>query len=221
MPKTEPFEQHADLYDAWFDRHQEMYAAELRAIERFIPAGKGDGLEVGVGSGKFALPLEIKTGVDPAAAMLKKAAAAGIKVFCGVAEFLPFADQSFDFVLMVTTICFVDDLVQSFREAFRVLRPGGFIVVAFVDKNSNLGRYYLERKEKSKFYREAEFFSPPKVLTALEMAGFRKFKVLQTLLGPETTAEIENGYGKEAFVVIKGMKRRRESHGSSAYPLDQ
>ena len=206
MPKTEPFEQHVDLYDAWFDSHQEMYAAELRAIGRFIEPGKGRGLEVGVGSGKFALPLGIKTGIDPAAAMLKKAGATGIKVFCGVAESLPFADQSFDFLLMVTTICFVDDLVQSFREAFRVLRPGGSIIVAFVDKNSNLGRQYLERKEKSKFYQEAEFFSPPEVLTALKTAGFRKFEVVQTLFGPESTAEIENGYGRGAFVVVKALR---------------
>ncbi|MEA2108120.1 MAG: class I SAM-dependent methyltransferase [Pseudomonadota bacterium] len=206
MPKTEPFEQHADLYDAWFDHHQDIYEVELKAIGRFIHDGQGQGLEVGVGSGKFALPLGIKTGVDPAAVMLKKAAAAGIKVFRGVAELLPFADQSFDFVLMVTTICFVDDLVQSFREAFRVLKNSGFIVVAFVDKNSNLGRQYQQRKENSKFYREAEFFSPPEVLTALETAGFRKFEVVQTLLDSETTAEIENGYGKGAFVVIKGMK---------------
>ncbi|MEA3241131.1 MAG: class I SAM-dependent methyltransferase [Pseudomonadota bacterium] len=206
MPKTGPFEQYADLYDAWFDRHREIYDAELKAIGRFIPHRGVVGLEVGVGSGKVAVPLGIKTGVDPAAAMLKKAATAGIKVSRGMAESLPFADQSFDFVLMVTTICFVDDLVQSFKEVFRVLMNSGFIVVAFVDKNSNLGRQYLQRKESSRFYREAEFFSPPEVLTALETAGFRKFEVVQTLLDPEATAEIENGYGKGAFVVIKGMK---------------
>jgi len=206
MPKIGPFEQYADLYDAWFDSHQEMYAAELRAIGRFIEPGKGRGLEVGVGSGKFALPLGIKTGMDPAGEMLKKAAAAGIKVFRGVAESLPFADQSFDFVLMVTTICFVDDLVQSFREVFRVLRATGFIVVGFVDKDSNLGRRYLERKEKSKFYRQAEFFSVPEVIAALQTAGFRKFEVVQTLFGPEATADIEKGYGRGAFVVIRSLK---------------
>ena len=206
MPKTGPFEQHADLYDAWFDSHRDIYAAELRAISRFIPTGKGDGLEVGVGSGKFALPLGIKTGVDPAGEMLKKAAAVGIKVFRGVAESLPFADQSFDFVLMVTTICFVDDLVQSFREVFRVLRATGFIVVGFVDKDSNLGRRYLERKEKSKFYRQAEFFSVTEVIAALQTVGFRKFEVVQTLLGAEERADIEKGYGRGAFVVIRSLK---------------
>ncbi len=211
MPKTEPFEQHADLYDAWFDRHRGIYDAELKAIGRFIEPGKGQGLEVGIGSGKFALPLGIRTGVEPAAEMLKKAAAAGIRVFRGVAEALPFADQSFDFVLMVTTICFVDDLGRSFREAFRVVRPGGFIVVAFVDKDSSLGRQYRGRKEESRFYREAEFFSVSEVLDALETAGFRKFEVIQTLLESETTTEIQNGYGKGAFVVIKGKKADRET----------
>ncbi len=207
MAKTEAFEQHADLYDAWFDRHREIYEAELRAVGRFVPVGKDRGLEVGVGSGKFALPLGIKAGLEPAAGMAAKAAAGGIRVVRGVAEALPFADRSFDFVLMVTTICFVDDLLQSFLESFRVLRFGGFIVVGFVDKNSSLGRQYQERKERSKFYREAEFFSVPEVLAALRKAGFRKFEVLQTLLGPEMATGIEDGYGQGAFVVIKGERQ--------------
>jgi SAM-dependent methyltransferase len=207
MAKTEPFERYADLYDAWFDRHREIYDAELRAVGRFVPAGNGQGLEVGVGSGKFALPLGIKTGVEPAAGMAERAASGGVRVARGVAEALPFADRSFDFVLMVTTICFVDDLERSFREAFRVVRPGGFIVVGFVDRDSALGRRYLERKEKSKFYRQAEFFSAAEVLAALRAAGFREFAVLQTLLEPEMAAGIESGHGRGAFVVIKGKKR--------------
>lgn len=43
-----------------------------------------------------------------------KAEKQGIRVYCHEAEDLPFSDSEFDFVLMVTTICFVDDISKSF-----------------------------------------------------------------------------------------------------------
>jgi ubiquinone/menaquinone biosynthesis C-methylase UbiE len=60
---------------------------------------------------------------------------------------------------MVTTICFVDDLKKAFREAFRVLKKEGFIVIGFIDKDSELGKIYRANKNKSRFYKIAEFFS--------------------------------------------------------------
>ncbi len=42
--------------------------AELAAVESLWPA-TGQGLEIGVGTGRFAVPLGIKIGVEPARAM--------------------------------------------------------------------------------------------------------------------------------------------------------
>ncbi len=56
--------------------------------------------------------------------MAAKARARGIDVHPGVAEGLPFPDGRFDFILFVTTICFVDDLLKAFEEAFRTLKAG-------------------------------------------------------------------------------------------------
>ena len=223
MPKTEPFEKYIDEYDEWFKKNFALYEAELEAIRQLIPSPGAEGMEVGVGSGKFAAPLGIKTGVEPSEKMANKARMQGIKVYPGVAEELPFSDGRFDFVLMVTTICFVDDVVKSFSEAFRVLNPGGCIIVGFVDKESELGRQYAENREESKFYKYATFFSTQEVLKYLKKAGFEIVKIRQTLIPGELPEAILDGFGKGAFVVIKGERhktgyRDREEPHSSPLP---
>lgn len=117
MPKIAPFESHSDAYDDWFRKNADTYAAELDLIRQLLPISGACGMEVGVGSGKFAGPLGIRIGVEPSGQMAKKAKRQGIQVVRGVAENLPFTNAAFDFVLMVTTICFVDDIAKSFAEA--------------------------------------------------------------------------------------------------------
>ena len=109
MPKTEPFELFTDAYEKWFVDNKQIYELELETVKQLLPP-KSHGLEVGVGSGRFAAPLGIKIGVEPSRAMAEIARKRGIEVVVGVAEKLPFKDNSFDFVLLVTTICFVDDM---------------------------------------------------------------------------------------------------------------
>ncbi len=205
MAKIAPFEDFSEEYDVWFVKHKDKYEAELRALRYFIPSDS-NGLEVGVGSGKFAAPLGIKTGVEPSAKMADKARKLGIHVLPGIAEDLPVPDNSFDFVLMVTTICFVDDLKKSFQEACRVLKKDGFIIVGFIDKDSELGEIYRANKDKSRFYKIAEFFSAEEVLACLSEAGFGNFESRQTIFPENNTQQIENGFGTGSFVVIKGSK---------------
>jgi SAM-dependent methyltransferase len=159
MAKIEAFERFSDVYDAWFEENADKYEAELALIRRLLPASGAGGIEVGIGSGKFAVPFGIRTGVEPSREMAIKARLQGIQVIAGVAEHLPLIKDCFDFVLMVTTICFVDDLSATFAEAWRVLKPGGWFVVGFVDKESDLGRHYEAHRDQSRFYREATFFS--------------------------------------------------------------
>jgi SAM-dependent methyltransferase len=208
MPKIEPFEEYSNEYDKWFDNHIDLYIDELEAIRQLIPPAGAEGMEIGVGSGKFAVPLGIKIGVEPSEKMASKARLQGIDVYAGVAEKLPFTDDLFDFVLMVTTICFVDDVARSLREAFRVLKVGGLIIIGFVDRESELGKQYSQKKESSKFYKDASFFSVPEVLRYLKGAGFVIRNVLQTLIPGELPKTILKGFGRGAFVVIKGMKIR-------------
>ncbi|PIE63551.1 MAG: SAM-dependent methyltransferase [Desulfobacterales bacterium] len=175
-------------------------------MRQLLPPVGAEGLEIGVGSGKFAAPLGIKIGVEPSENMAIKARKLGINVYPGIAEDLPFPDGEFDFVLMVTTICFVDDVAKSFSEAFRVLKSGGCIVIGFMDKESKLGKMYAEKRGKSKFYQEATFFSTQEILKYLEDTGFRPSRIKQTIISGRSPKIILDNFGKGSFVVIRGEK---------------
>lgn len=206
MPKTEPFERYCDAYDDWFEKNRAVFAAELETIRRLIPRPETVGLEVGVGSGQFAGPLGISIGIEPSPQMAARARKRGIRVCPGVAEALPFINATFEFVLMVTTICFLDDITVSFREAHRVLKAGGYLIVGFIDKESELGGQYERNREKSRFYKEATFFSVREVMTFFKGAGFKNLIAFQTLIPGEPGLTSCEGFGKGAFVGIRGLK---------------
>ena len=128
MATSTTFDEQAIEYDAWFEKHTDLYLAELEAVRSFIPV-RGSGVEIGVGTGRFAASLAIPIGVEPAPRMAKLARQRRIEVLEGVAEALPFADGSFDFAVMVTVICFLDDVAQAFREACRILKQNGTFII--------------------------------------------------------------------------------------------
>ena len=207
MAKSESFEKYSKEYNKWFIKNQNIYLAELNVIKRLVPSGIF-GVEIGVGSGRFALPLRIKLGVEPSSKMAEISRKKGIQVYEAVAEQLPFNNKTFDFALMVTTICFVDDLVKSFQEAYRILKNDGFIVVGFVDKDSKLGKQYQLKKEASRFYRNATFYSVNEVMNLLTKAHFEDFLIKQTVFSSRSDElnHVKNGYGKGSFVAIKAKK---------------
>jgi SAM-dependent methyltransferase len=185
------------------------YQSELLAVRALLP-WSGRGLEIGVGTGRFAGPLGVEFGIDPAAEMLVYARARGVRVAGAVAEALPFANGVFDYALIVTTICFVDDVAAMLAEAQRVLRPGGDLVIGFIDRTSDLGQHYLAHQAESVFYREAKFHSAEEVRRLLRKTGFTGPVWTQTLFKPlEETRAIEavrSGRGQGAFVVVKASR---------------
>ncbi len=210
MPKTKPFDHNLQQYESWFEKHKDLYDAELRAIRNILPSFE-NGIEVGVGSGLFAAPLGIWKGVEPSEVMAEKARTRGIDVVPGTAEDLEFKTRSLDMVLMVTTICFVDDALKSLSEAYRVLKPGGSLILAFIDANSSLGQEYEKKKTSSLFYEQANFFSTDQLITLCRQAGFGDFAFVQTMLGGDTQdqdLQIKEGYGQGGFVVIRAQKPR-------------
>ena len=206
MPRTAPFEAHHHRYDDWFVRHAAAYQSELLAVRALLP-WRGLGLAIGVGTGRFAAPLGVQIGIDPAHEVLDYAANRGILTVQAIAEALPFSDSSVDYALSITTICFVDDATAMLTEAYRVLKPGGELVIGFIDRTSNLGQYYLAHQAENVFYREATFYSADEVEHLLRDTGFTKPVWVQTLSKTlEETDEIEPlraGYGQGAFVVVK------------------
>ncbi|MBB5347571.1 class I SAM-dependent methyltransferase [Desulfoprunum benzoelyticum] len=211
MPRIAPFEAHHQRYEAWFEKHQAAYISELLALRPFVP-WLGRGIEIGVGSGRFAAPLGVQVGVDPSPAMLVRAARRGIKVVEGTAEALPFADASFDHALVVTTICFVDSPSTMLAEVHRILRPGGRLVLGFIDRESPLGQEYLAHQAENVFYRDATFHSTVEVERLLSNSGFSIHARVQTLAHSlaETRAiePLRPGHGHGAFVVIAATSGR-------------
>jgi len=203
------FERHARDYDAWFEVNSYAYESEVLALRSLLPRS-GTGLEVGVGTGRFALPLGITVGVEPAHAMAEIARKRGIEVYEVRAEELPFDDESFDFVVMVTTICFLRDPLQALQEVRRILKPRGRIIIGMIDKDSPLGKDYEAKKSESMFYRCAYVYSVTQVIEWLTRLGFGVIKTCQTIfknLEEMTTLEpVKEGYGEGGFVAISTQK---------------
>ncbi len=209
MPKTIPFDNYPDEYDNWFVLNKYVFQSELNAIMDALPV-RGRGVEIGVGSGIFAEPLGITEGVEPSRAMRTRAKKRNINVIDAVAEDLPYPDNSIDFALMVTTICFVDDIYKSFEEVHRILTDKGRFIIGFVDKNSHVGKQYLVHKDESIFYKDAVFYSTEDVYRILKYAGFEIENTCQTVFGDlEKIKKIQDvlpGYGRGSFVVVAAGK---------------
>lgn len=205
----EPFESYPFQYEDWFEKNKFAYLSELKAIEEQLP-NSGNGIEIGVGSGRFAAPLGIKIGIEPSKRMREIAKRRGIVAIGGVAEFLPFRNSLFDFALMVTTICFLDNIETAFKEAYRVMRANGQLIIGFVDKDSPIGRLYQKRKKESVFYKIATFYSVDEVIYYLRKTGFKEFDFSQTIFHHLSAIKyietIKDGYGEGSFVVVKAKK---------------
>jgi len=207
--KVEPFERYYRQYDEWFEKNKTTYHSELAAIRKFVPT-KGTGLEIGVGSGRFAVPLGIEYGLEPSKNMGTLATERGIKVVGGIAEKLPYNNESFDFILMVTVICFLDEVGTAFKEVFRVLKSGGMLIVGFIERNSFLGKLYEQKKNRNVFYKDATFFSVEEVVSLLGNAGFGALSFYQTIFHDSNKTSMEEpvkkGFGEGAFVVVRALK---------------
>jgi len=175
MNTVELFERYAERYDSWYDRHRDWFLKEVELIKK-VAGNFKLGLEVGVGTGRFAKELGIRYGIDLADAMLKLAKLRDVEVIKADAKYLPFKDQTFDLVLFAFTLCFLDDPLKALIEASRVLRNDGAVVICGVPADSTLGREYSQRKD-SPFYSNARLYSVDEMLEMLEIAKLKVEKV--------------------------------------------
>ncbi|MFA4825633.1 MAG: methyltransferase domain-containing protein [Methanoregula sp.] len=181
-PAAGIFDRFADDYDEWFDANKDIYAAQTGSLRRYIP-GTDNGLEIGVGSGRFACRLGIRHGLDPSLRLLAMARERGVETVLGKGEFLPYRSGTFSCILMMTVICFLDDVARSFREACRVIRPGGTLIVAFLEKDGEVALRERAREPAGRFLHYAEFLTAEQVMAALTYAGFSGVGVRENLNG--------------------------------------
>jgi ubiquinone/menaquinone biosynthesis C-methylase UbiE len=212
MLQIEVFDRHAKEYDDWYERYPAVFQSEVMAIREHLSKLPENikGIEVGLGTGRFADALGIKEGIEPAENMRALAVKRGIEVMNAKAEKLPYKDVHFDFVLIVT-ICHLDKLPEALKEAYRVLKPGGSLLLGMIREDGPIGRAYQERRKNSTFYSQAKFYRIPRVTEMLSDIGFKKFEYNQTLF--DSLEDIEKiqipkeGWEEGSFVVIKATKK--------------
>ncbi len=213
------FDQHANEYDAWYDKNMAVFESELSAIAGMLGSIQANlrGIEIGVGTGRFASKLHLGYGLDPSTGMLQLTRQRNINCIKAVAEKLPFGDENFDIILMVTVICFLDDVQQAFNEAARVLKDGGLVVIGMIDRNSHLGKAYEEKEKKKTSHRIMNFLTVDETLRYLHAAGLNEYCICQTLFRPleeiVVAEPIIKGHGEGGFVVIgagKDLKKKDE-----------
>lgn len=228
------FDEHAEKYDAWFMKNRNVLESELLMLKRFLP-DPGRALSVGCGSGLFEQlfrtehGIVIRFGVEPSADMAQIAAKRGMEVKSGTAEKLPHEDEAFDTVLLNGTPSYVEDLPAAFREAHRVLKRGGYIVVADVPAESSYGLLYRlagirgtwehpnvkgsapENPYPVEFTMAANWRTTEEKMEMLREVGFVDFEYAQTLTrhpkySNDSVEEPAEGYDRGDYVAIRARK---------------
>lgn len=182
-----PMDRLAVDYDCWFDSPEgkELFQIELACVQDVTGDALGRWLEVGVGTGRFAAALGIREGLDPSEPALALARSRGIDALQGTAEQLPYAEEVFDGVLVVATLCFVADARLAMKEFRRVMKPGGRLVIGMIPADGPWGQLYAEKgRQGHPFYSTAHFHTAQEVISLAENAGFSFVRASSCLLNP-------------------------------------
>jgi SAM-dependent methyltransferase len=209
MSYLEKTMENSEIYDEWFEKYPFAFESEFNLLKSLIPDFER-GLEVGTGTGRFAEKLGISIGVEKRPSMAEKARKRGVRVVEGNASNLPFENGRFDLVLMTNVICFLKDLNAAFRECFRVLETGGFLILGFVDRKSPHGAEYQNNRFPGLIYMEPWFYSVREISYLLTKTGFENLDYAQTIFAPfremDSPDRIRKGFGEGAFLAIRARK---------------
>lgn len=167
------FDEHvARDYEAWYEQGFGRFASRQEEVllhhllQRF--PGASSLLEVGCGTGHFTRWFAQQgfqvTGLDTSPAMLEQARLRnGTNYLLGDTQALPFENQLFDLVALITTLEFVTDPVQALREAMRVTRQG--LLLGVLNRQSLVEDVHLLRGQ-----------HPAGVLTQAHRLSVKEFK---------------------------------------------
>jgi len=181
-------------YEAWYDtpRGRWIGETEYRLAAQSLAGEPGDSLlDVGCGTGWFtrraAADDLIATGLDPNPDWLDYAREHSNPVLRwvgGDARALPFADASFDHVLSIAALCFIDDERQAVAECVRVTRRR--FAIGWLNRSSLL--YWQKgRGGGSGAYRGARWHSAGEVHALFAGLPVRKLELHSAIFLPAAT----------------------------------
>jgi SAM-dependent methyltransferase len=222
--ETPAFEDDAEAFDAWFSRNRVVFESELLAEKRFVTDPENT-VSIGCGSGLFEERLGIPRGVEPSAGMARLAQKRGISVKLGTAEDVPLEDGAFNGVLLGTVLSYVRDREKAVREAYRILKRGGHVVVSFLAREGSYAMLYDLASMKGAYDPEAapghpypirflagvHWCSTREIADLLKGAGFVGLEYAQTLTRhPKYTndavEEPTEGFDRGDYIVVRGWK---------------
>lgn len=221
-----PFDNIAEEYDRWYDTVEgaAIFAAELACLQMVVPQMRGSWLEIGSGTGRFGCALGVAEGIDPSPSMLEIAGARGIQTKVGIAEKLPYPADSFDGALMVTVLCFVENVPGAFDECSRIIRPEGTLLIGHIPADGPWGQDYIGKAAAGHpVYSHAHFTTVADILTPASAAGFEMATAASGLFRPpgspvEIPPRVQPGVVAGAGFVALAL--RRATPGGFA-PVDE
>ncbi len=180
------FDAIAPAYDAWYATPVGRLVDRLEKHAVFALVGErteGLALDLSCGTGNYALALAERglrvVGVDVSAPMLRVARAKSAQAKLDIrwlradASTLPFRSGVFDLATMVLGLEFVAEPGPVLQEAHRVLKPGGRLVAAILNRS---GLWTLWRRLKRRFvpsiWRGAGFLDADELGHLLRARGF-------------------------------------------------
>src|SRR5256885_1625549 len=160
--------------------HEYLKSRDSGVAQALLEGAPGRLLDLGSGSGEDLQTLSLRgwdaIGLEPFQRV------PGIRTVCGIAELLPFRDNSFDAVTCVLVLPHLESAAEALQETFRVLRRGGqalFVVFSKSPLNVRIAisNYRLSRTDGSVHTR---LFSARALSPLVRSAGFNEVAQFRT-----------------------------------------
>jgi SAM-dependent methyltransferase len=161
-----------------YDETRGASPSVLRPLREALKGAPGRRLaDIGGGTGNYALALKRQgwqpVVVDRSAEMLARAVAKGLETVEADAQQLPFEDESFDAVTMISMLHHVEDRGAALAEARRILRGGGRLVLKGYTREDAASLWIVDYFPSSRGWMDASH--PPLAAILEELPGARLF----------------------------------------------